>query len=207
MTTGITTVLFDLGGVVCRFHPERRLRALAADCGLSEREVRRRIWESGFDRDCDLGRYTADEVYQQTRHRLGLRASDEAFRRMWALAFEPEPAVLALVDLLRSCVHTGLLTDNGPVLRDAMATLFPEISRRFKPLLFSCELRALKPTKELFAAVLQCLDQRAEHVLLVDDSPRVVEGALAFGLQACLYSSPDILQRQLTKYVRSTESR
>jgi hypothetical protein len=133
MTTPIHTVLFDLGGVVCRFHPERRLLALASDCGLSEREVRARIWDAGFDRDCDLGRYTADEVYRQTRQRLGLKASYEEFRRMWALAFEPDPAVRSLVDSLRSCVHTGLLTDNGPVLRDVMATSSPKLVAASSP--------------------------------------------------------------------------
>lgn len=34
MTTHIATVLFDLSGVVCRFDPERRLRALASAYGL-----------------------------------------------------------------------------------------------------------------------------------------------------------------------------
>jgi HAD superfamily hydrolase (TIGR01509 family) len=197
MTTRIATVLFDLGGVVCRFHPERRLRALAAACGRSEREVRGRIWESGFDQDCDLGRYTADEVYHQTRHRLGLQAGYEAFSRMWALAFEPEPAVLALVDALHADIRRGLLTDNGPVLRDALARWLPDVSRRFEPVLFSCELGALKPTPALFRGVLDRLKRRAEQILLVDDSPQVVQGARAFGLQACLYDSPATLRRRL----------
>jgi HAD superfamily hydrolase (TIGR01509 family) len=197
MTTCITTVLFDLGGVVCRFQPERRLRALAIDCGLSEREVRMRIWESGFDRDCDLGRYTADEVYHQTRHRLGLQASYEAFCHMWALAFEPEPVVLALVDALRPDIRRGLLTDNGPVLRDVLPTLLPDVSRRFEPVLFSCELGALKPTPALFRGVLDRLNQRPEQILLVDDSPQVVQGAVAFGFQACRYDAPASLRRTL----------
>lgn len=200
MTTPITTVLFDLGGVVCRFHPERRLLALASACGLPAREVQAQLWDSGFDRDCDQGRYTADEVYRRTRALLGLQASDEEFRRLWALAFEPDPAVLAVADALRTRVRTGLLTDNGPVLRDAMPTLFPEISARFEPLLFSCELGHLKPTQELFAAVLQRLNQGADQVLMVDDAPPVVAGAIACGLRACLYRSPATLQRELRMY-------
>ena len=42
MTTPIAAVLFDLGGVVYRFHPERRLQALTRDCGLPDVEVLRR---------------------------------------------------------------------------------------------------------------------------------------------------------------------
>jgi HAD superfamily hydrolase (TIGR01509 family) len=206
MTTRIATVLLDLGGVVCRFHPERRLRALASDCGLSELEVRVRIWDSGFDRDCDRGRYTAHEMYQRIRAVLGLKASYTRFRRMWALAFEPDPAVLALVDSLNPDIRVGLLTDNGPVLRDAMPTLLPAISRRFEPLLFSCELGALKPTTELFSGVLDRLNQRAEQILLVDDSPQVVQGAIAYGFHAYLYDSPATLRGRLVKDGLITES-
>jgi putative hydrolase of the HAD superfamily len=207
MATRIATVLFDLGGVVCRFHPERRLLALASDCGLSDLEVHVRVWDSGFDRDCDQGRYTAHEAYQRIRAILGLKASYHEFCRMWALAFQPDPAVLALVDSLQSDLRRGLLTDNGPVLRDAMSTLFPEISCRFEPLLFSCELGALKLTTELFTGVLERLNQRAEQILLVDDSSQVVQEATAFGFHAYLYDSPGPLQRELTKYGLSVESR
>jgi HAD superfamily hydrolase (TIGR01509 family) len=200
MTIPIATVLFDLGGVVCRFRPERRLFALASACGLPVQEVQARIWDSGFDRDCDRGRYTAHEVHRRTRELLGLQASYEEFRRLWTLAFEPDPAVLALADALRARVRTGLLTDNGPVLRYAMPTFFPKISSRFEPLLFSCELGHLKPTQELFTAVLQRLNQRADQVLMVDDAPPVVAGAIAGGLRACRYRSPDTLQRELQTY-------
>jgi HAD superfamily hydrolase (TIGR01509 family) len=200
MTTPIATVLFDLGGVVCRFQPERRLLALASACGLPAYEVQARIWDSGFDRDCDQGRYTAHEVYQRTQELVGLQASYEEFRRLWALAFDPDPAVLAVADALRPWVRTGLLTDNGPVLRDAMPALFPEINSRFDPLLFSCDLGHLKPTRELFTAVLQRLNQRADQVLLVDDAPPVVAGAIACGLRACLYRSPHSLRRELKRH-------
>jgi HAD superfamily hydrolase (TIGR01509 family) len=108
--------------------------------------------------------------------------------------------VLALVDSLQPNIRRGLLTDNGPVLRDAMSTLLPAISQRFEPLFFSCELGALKPTPELFTSVLERLNQRAEQILLVDDSSRVVHEAIAFGFHAYLYDSPGTLQRELVKY-------
>ena len=131
---------------------------------------------------------------------LGLEATYAEFRRMWSLALEPNPAILALVDRLRSELRVGLLTDSGPVLREAMPMLFPDIADRFQPMLFSCELGAVKPTEKLFAAVLRRLNQRAEQILLVDDSPRVVQGAVAFGLRACLYESLEALPMQLVGY-------
>ena len=197
----VTTVLFDLGGVACRFRPERRLAALTADCGLPPEEVRARVWDSGFDAECDLGRHNAAVIHARVRDMLGLRMDYERFRAAWALAFEPDGEVLEVVDEVRRHVRAALLTDNGPVLRDAMPILFPEITERLEPLLFSCGLGALKPDAVLFAAALVRLGEPAEQVLLVDDSPRVVEGARAFGLAALRFTTADALCRDLAQYV------
>jgi HAD superfamily hydrolase (TIGR01509 family) len=197
----ISTVLFDLGGVLCRFLPERRLAALAADCGLPQEEVRARIWESGIDAACDRGVYTATEMYEQVRGRLGLRLDEPAFRAAWALAFEPDPAVLALIDAIAPTRRIALLTDNGPVLRDAMPDLFPEIARRLDPMLFSCDLGACKPSPTIFARALDRLGERPERVLFVDDSPAAVAGACAAGLTAVRYTDVVALQRSLRAHL------
>lgn len=197
----IRVVLFDLGGVVCRFEPERRLAALAAAAPLPPDEIRARIWDSGFDEACDRGSCTAREAYQRVTELIGLRMSYDDFRAAWSLAFEPDPDVLAVVDALRPRLRTGLLTDNGPVLLDAMPALFPEICRRFDPLLFSCELGALKPSRGLFDAALARLGEPKDAVLLVDDSPRVVEGACVYGLAAVRFTGAAALPRELAPYL------
>ena len=198
----VNTILFDLGGVVCRFRPERRLAALAADCGLPSEEVRARIWDSGFDAECDLGRYDAAAIHARVQDMLGLRMDYERFRAAWALAFEPDGEVLEVVDEVRRHVRAALLTDNGPVLREAMPALFPEITERLHPLLFSCELGALKPRGELFAAALARLGEPPERVVLVDDSPYVVKGARAFGLAAVRFTTAGALRRALAPYLQ-----
>jgi FMN phosphatase YigB (HAD superfamily) len=45
---------------------------------------------------------------------------------------------------------------------------------------------------------------RIATVLFVDDSQQIVQGAIAFGLHACRYISPDTLPRELMKYGLST---
>ncbi len=197
----ITTILFDLGGVVCRFQPQRRLAALAAASDLSPDEVRARIWDSGFDAECDRGRFTARGIHERVMELIGLRMSYDDFRAAWALAFEPDPDVLAVVDALRPRVRTALLTDNGPVLLDAMPLIFPDIARRFNPLLFSCALGALKPSRALFDAALARLREPKEAVLLVDDSPRVVEGARSYGLAAVRFTGAAALAGGLAPYL------
>ena len=194
-------VLFDLGGVVCRFRPERRLAALAAASPLPAAEIHARLWGSGFDAECDRGRHTAREMHARAADLARLKMSYEEFRAAWALAFEPDPEVLDVVEAIRPRVRTALLTDNGPVLREAMPLLFPEIARLLDPLLFSCDLGALKPSPALFDAALRRLGLPPGDVLLVDDSPRVVEGARAFGVTTVQFFTAAALRGKLTRYL------
>jgi HAD superfamily hydrolase (TIGR01509 family) len=120
---------------------------------------------------------------------------------VWALAFEPNKALLRLVDRVRRQVRTGLLTNNSPLLQDSLPELLPEVHRRFDPLLFSYQFGALKPSAALFTAVLVQSGLPAQDILLIDDAPQNVEGARAVGMQACLFTSVARLRTDLTGLV------
>jgi putative hydrolase of the HAD superfamily len=150
----ISLALFDLGDVVCHFRPARRLAALAAASALPAQEIQARLWESGFSQACDSGQYSTQAMYERACALLAWHPSYATFCAVWALAFEPNKALLRLVDRVRRQVRTGLLTNNPPLLQDSLPELLPEIHRRFDPLLFSYQFGALKPSAALFTAVL-----------------------------------------------------
>jgi putative hydrolase of the HAD superfamily len=197
----ITTVLFDLGGVICRFVPERRLALLSASCGLPPAEVYARLWESGFSRECDLGRYDAAQMYEEARRRTGLALDYAEFRAAWTSAFEPDDAVLAIADSVAARCRTAMLTDNAALLDEALPALLPDVAPRFDPRLFSYALGACKPDAEIFRRALARLDQPASSVLLVDDTPKAVEGARAAGVAAVLFTDPPSLLKELGQWL------
>jgi putative hydrolase of the HAD superfamily len=127
--------------------------------------------------------------------------SYERFRGVWALAFEPDADVLEIVDNVRHRARTALFTNNGPVLLDAMPVLFPSVVNRFDPLLFSCALGAVKPEPAAFLAALARLNREPEAVLLIDDSPSVVDGAKAAGLHTILFTTAEALRADLAPYI------
>ncbi len=181
-------VAFDLGGVVCRFRPERRRAALARAAGLSEAAVQERLWDSGFDRECDEGRHDSAAMLAGINARLGCRLDALAARRCWALAFAPDPAVLRLVGEVRSQVPTLLLTDNGPLLRDALPDHLPQVAQAFDRLLFSCEFGRLKAQPELFREAARRLGHAEAALLLVDDSPAALASAASAGWQTVAFT-------------------
>lgn len=196
----ITTVLFDLGGVVCRYEPAPRLEVLAADCGLTADEVHRRVWASGLTADFEIGRYSTAEWYEVVRDRLGLRMGLERFNDVMLSAITPDPEVLAVVDQVRARARTAMLTDNPPLLLEALPTHFPEVAPRFDPFLISCELGVLKPSREIFEAALARLEEPPGDVLFVDDVEANVLGARACGIEAVQFTSVETLRSDLARY-------
>jgi putative hydrolase of the HAD superfamily len=196
----ISTLLFDLGGVVCRYDPSERLALLGADSGLDPDEVHRRVWASSLSSDFELGRYTTQEWFQLVRETLGLRMDDARLLGVILTALTIDPDVLAIVDRLRTRVRTAMLTDNPPLLLEVLPTHFPEIAPRFDPFLISCELGLLKPSREIFEAALARLGEAPEAVLFVDDMEANVLGARACGIEAVQFTSASALRADLVCY-------
>jgi len=196
----ITTVLFDLGGVVCRYDPSERLTLLAEDCGVGPEEVHRRVWASQLNTDFELGRYTTLEWFELVREALGIRMGNERLLEVMLTALTIDSQVLALVDRLRARVRAAMLTDNPPLLLEALPTHFPEIAPRFDPFLISCELGLMKPSREIFELTLARLDEPASNVLFVDDTEANVLGARACGISAVRFTSAEALRADLVGY-------
>jgi len=93
----------------------------------------------------------------------------------WIRAWEPCPDVLAVVETVRRALRTGLLTDNGPILLDAMPASFPEITRAFErdrgPALVTVEYQIDPADAEPFARAMRELR-----------SIRLRDGAIRWGL-------------------------
>ena len=190
-------VLFDLGGVVCRFLPERRLRLLASASGKPAQEIDRLLWESGFSRRCDRGEYGAAEMHAEACERIGWNGSYADFRGLWASAFEPDPAVLSLVDRLRETRATGLLSDNSAVLQEALTHELSEVGAHFAPVLFSCGLGSCKPEPGLFRAALARAGRAPDQVLFIDDVQANIDAATRLGIAALRFTDPAALERDL----------
>lgn len=188
--------IFDLGGVVCRFQPQARLDGLAQACGSRPELLRDALFTSGFDRDCDRGIHSAEDVWQRV-HALGFPGSTDELASLWALAFQPDDDVLALVRQCRERRPTALLTDNGHLLLRALPQVLPTVAEAFDHLLFSCALGAVKPDAAVFEVALSRLSVAAGDAFFVDDSARNVDAARRAGLRAEIFTDADSLAGDL----------
>ncbi|MET9467103.1 HAD family phosphatase [Streptomyces sp. NPDC006544] len=176
-------IFFDLGGVVCRFLPQRRLDALGDACGVSSDQVEGVLYSSGLIRRGELGHASSAEIHRTVVDGLGYPGSFAELRELWCRAFQPDPHVLQVVDRLRP-LRTALLTDNDPLLLDALPHVFPEVGSRFDPLLFSCRLGAAKPDPVVFARALDLTGCAPAEAVFIDDKATNVAAARELGITA-----------------------
>jgi glucose-1-phosphatase len=177
-------LLLDLSGVACQMDHPARLARLAAACDVSAADLHEAVWASGLDDDFDRGRFTRDEIVELFRERFGFRGDLAEFERAWAAGFVPDEDVLAVVDGLDPSVGRAILSDNSAVLLDAMPRFLPDLWRRFDHVLFSCEIKALKPAPATFQYALDRLGCAPADVLFFDDRAANVEAARSLGIEA-----------------------
>ena len=192
-------LVLDLGGVAARWHPERRLTALAQLSGLPEATIDQLVFESGFDDAGERGRFTPDLFLAELRTLLGLTgdgAGPDELRAAWASAYEPAGPVLRLASGAR-CT-TALLTNNGPLLEAALEHELADVGRAFDQHLFSWRLGAAKPDPAAFGAAADALGVAPERILFADDSQANVDAARAAGWQAVRFTTTLDLQAALT---------
>jgi len=191
-------LVMDLGGVTCRWLPDRRLTSLSDLSGLPPATIDQVVFESGFDDAGERGRFPLDEFVAELLSLLGLTPDPDladAARAAWATAFEPDARVLKLIRTARC--KSALFTNNGPLLEAGLVEDLLEVGSTFDQLLFSWRLGCTKPDPEAFALATERLEVDPDRILFVDDSTANVEAADAFGWQTHRYTNSLNLQAAL----------
>lgn len=193
MSSPVEAVVLDLGGVVCRFVPDRRLRALARLTGSPASDIHAALWASGLDAQADTGDLDQAGAYAAVLDRLGGGLSAAEVRAAWAAAFEPDEDVLALVRSLDR--PTVLFSNNGPIAEDCLRRELGTVGAAFDLLLLSWRLGATKPAAEAFTVATERIGVPAQSVLFVDDALANVRAAAHRGWIAHPYRGAGRLRR------------
>ena len=133
------------------------------------------------------------------RGALGVAVDDAELRALYVSAFAVDPAVLAVVDRVRMHVPRALLTNNGPLVLEAMEHELAEVGRRFDPWGFACRYGVEKPDPAIFRALCDETRVAPEAVFFVDDSSEHVAAAQKLGIHTHHFTDADRLTVALTR--------
>lgn len=201
MSTRPTTVVFDMDGVLCHYHFEKRLSCLSKMTGIAPETINEVIWEQGFDEDADGGRYTADEYHRLFCKRLGVTLSKQQWLEARAVSMEPNQQVLHMARQVKQRATLALLTNNGPLLKESIGEVFPEVVEIFRERsYFSYEFAATKPDPQVFVRLLKRLQVKPWETLFIDDTESYIEGAAMAGLLCHQFRTASELRLVLDAY-------
>ena len=193
-----SVILFDLGGVLFRYHAEVRWQAFAEQTELTADEVRRRLSASGYSMACDQGRFRGNRAYEEGIRALGSRMSMERFVQIWVGAFRPDEAVLDVALRLQAAGFAiAIFTNNSDLVRDGLEAFWPAVLAPFMPRIFSADLGLCKPDPRAYQKAAELLGHPAEEVLVVDDAPMNTATAASLGFQTIDFTTADALAVEL----------
>jgi glucose-1-phosphatase len=194
----IQAMVFDVGGVVCAFDPDRRLRALATRTGLEPEQIHEAIWTSGLDGRAEGGELSTADTERLLLDALGHRIDAVGLREAWSSAFVIDPQVRGIVASVERPAFA--FTNNGPMFTVCLAHELAPVARVFERVICSWQVRARKPQPAAFEQLCREVRREPEDLCFVDDSRDNVEAARAIGFTAIRFSSADRLADDLARY-------
>lgn len=194
----IQTIVFDFGNVIGYFSHRLTTERLAVHAEMPADELHGYLFGGPLEEEYESGRLSTEAFLEQVRQTCKLRCPDEVVRTAWADIFRPNWEVCALVPRLKPRYRLLLLSNTNDLHARHFRRQFAATFEHFDALVFSHELGARKPRREVFEHCRQLADCAAAECLLIDDLPANVEGARMCGWQGIIYRGFDPLRQELS---------
>lgn len=201
-------IVFDLGGVLIDLDFDSSVRAFEEALGYGKiRELLDLSHQKGIYGDMEAGLITADEFRAEVlrESRPGSTPAD-VDRAMAGLLVGMDPKKVPLLEELSRKYDIYGLSNNNEISVQRMHEIYEENGldwrRVFKKEFISSRMKLLKPSREIFDAAAAEIGLPPSEILFVDDSQKNVDGALAAGWQAVLYTQGTDLGECIKPYLQ-----
>lgn len=201
-------IVFDLGGVLIDLDFDSSVRAFEEALGYGKiRELLDLSHQKGIYGDMEAGLITADEFRAEVlrESRPGSTPAD-VDRAMAGLLVGMDPKKVPLLEELSRKYDIYGLSNNNEISVQRMHEIYEENGldwrRVFKKEFISSRMKLLKPSREIFDAAAAEIGLLPSEILFVDDSQKNVDGALAAGWQAVLYTQGTDLGECIKPYLQ-----
>jgi glucose-1-phosphatase len=195
----LRAVIFDIGRVLVKLDVARAITGLSQGISLGPEELWSAIQSDPSWTDWQEGRIAPHDWHLHVTKRLGSPLRFNEFRDAWNRSLDPQP--IQSEDLFLTLARTkklALLSNTDPIhVAHLEATynffqFFPAPAR-----IYSCSVKASKPSPVIFQAALKALKSKAPEAVFIDDISEYVEAARSLGLQGIHYQNPVQLRADL----------
>ena len=194
----IRAVVFDYGNVISLSQLQTNIEGMASLCRLPMTRFQELYWR--FRPAYDRGDLTANSYWASVLREEGRSLKQEEVSKLVELDSEswgrPNPAVLQWTEQLRQAgIQTAVLSNMPLEISRYLEANRPWLTL-FHHLIFSCDLRLVKPDPAIYHACLKTLHLAPQEVLFLDDRMDNVQAAANLGIHSFLFET---LERALAQ--------
>ena len=184
----IRNIVFDMGRVIIRFDPETFMDRAGVRDPEDRKLIRNELFRSVEWAQMDEGTLTEETAWLIIAPRIPARLRETAKELLfhWACPAEEIPGMEDLVRRLKEAGYGIWLLSNASAMQPEYWGKLP-VSRYFDGTLISCDVRVVKPSREIYRLFTEKFSLKPEECLFIDDKPANVAGAVACGWQGIVF--------------------
>jgi len=193
----IKNIIFDLGGIFIDIDFKKMEKSFA-DLGIANfgNFFTQHTASPLFER-LETGKLTPEEFYEEFRKETATSITDEQIRDAWnSLLGSFSTERLLWLEEIGFRYKIYLFSNTNKIHYDAFQQIYKECTGKdnfdnyFIKAYYSHDLGIRKPYPESFTKLLALENLLPSETLLIDDTPKNIEGARQGGLHATLVASP-----------------
>jgi HAD superfamily hydrolase (TIGR01509 family) len=189
----ISTIIFDLGGVILDLDQDKTIRAFAR-AGLSLDNVND---TSTIFNDFETGKINANDFRQGIKTLRKGEITDEQIDTAWnAMLLDMPEERFLLIEKLRKQYNIYLLSNTNSIHIDFFrkyietAHSLERWNSLFDKQFLSYEISLRKPNKDVYEYVLNDIAREANECIFIDDNLGNIKGAASVGIHTILAKRP-----------------
>ena len=195
----LRAAIFDIGRVLVRLDLARAIEGLSKGISLTPEELWPAIEKDPRWRDWQEGRISPHDWHLHISKRLGSPLKFGEFCEAWNRTLDPVPLHSdEFFQTLSKKLKLALLSNTDPIHVAQLEStysffkFFPPSAR-----IYSCAVRASKPSPVIFQAALKAVKAPAAQTVFIDDILENVQAARSLGLGGVQYHDPVQLRAAL----------
>lgn len=197
LTIMISTIIFDLGGVLFTNGTKKLIEFVAAEYHVEKEKVKA-VLDGDIGKKYREAKVDRNVFWSHFLKELAIKAEPDFLEEQWVLGFELIEDTRDIVQELSEKFAVYFLSDNVKTRVDRIEERYGFLDW-FEGGIFSHEVGLKKPHPQLYTMILKKADVSPENALFIDDKPECLVPAAELGMTTILFENPKQLREVLTK--------
>lgn len=193
-------IVFDLGGVVFEWHPDKIISSLFDDEKIKQR-VKTQIFQHPDWLELDRGTLPTEQAIQRGADRTKL--SHEEVRQLFDAvpqSLTPFKKTIDLIHFLKTTPNKLYVLSNMHYASMNYLEKNNSFWHLFDGKVFSCQIHKIKPEPEIYQHLLDEYKLTASETIFIDDMPENLQAAAKFGIKTIQFINAEQCRQELINY-------